>query len=44
METVTNFIFLVSKIMVDGGCSREIFKKEEENKKACTLEDKQWQT
>ena len=27
METVTDFIFLGSKIIVDGGCSHEIFKR-----------------
>ena len=34
METVTEFIFLVSKITVDGDCSHEI-------KRACSLEEKQ---
>ena len=33
METVTDFIFLGSKITVDGNCSHEI-------KNACSLEEK----
>ena len=33
METVTNFIFLGSKITVDGDCSHEI-------KRCCSLEEK----
>ena len=37
VETVTDFIFLGSKIIVDSGCSHEI-------KRCCSLEDKQWQT
>ena len=37
METLTDFIFLGSKIIVDSGCSHEI-------KRCCSLEDKQWQT
>ena len=37
METVTDFIFLGSKIIVDSGCSHEI-------KRHCSLEEKQWQT
>ena len=36
METVTDFIFLGSKITVDSGCSHEI-------KRSCSLEEKQWQ-
>ena len=36
-ETVTNFIFLGSKIMEDGDCSHEI-------KDTCSLEEKLWQT
>ena len=36
-ETVTNFIFLGSKIMADGDCSHEI-------KDTCSLEEKLWQT
>ena len=36
METVTDFIFLGSKITVDGDCSHEV--------KACSLEVKLWQT
>ena len=35
-ETVTDFIFLGSKVTVDGDCSHEI-------KIACSLEEKQWQ-
>ena len=34
METVTDFIFLGSKVTVDGDCSHEI-------KIACSLEEKQ---
>ena len=37
METVTNFIFLGSKITADGDCSHEI-------KDTCSLEEKLWQT
>ena len=37
METVTNFIFLGSKITVDGDCSHEI-------KRLLLLENKEWQT
>ena len=37
METVTDFIFLGSKITVDGECSHEI-------KNACSLEEKLWST
>ena len=37
METVTDFIFLGSKITADGDCSQEI-------KEACSLEEKLWQT
>ena len=33
METVTDFIFLESKITVDGDCSRDV-------KDACSLEEK----
>ena len=36
VETVTDFIFLGSKIAADGDCSHEI--------KICTLEGKLWQT
>ena len=36
METVTDFIFLDSKITADGDCSREL-------KDACPLEEKLWQ-
>ena len=36
-ETVTNFIFLGSKITVDGDCSMKL-------KDACSLEEKLWQT
>ena len=36
METVTDFIFLCSKITVDSDCSHEI--------KTCSLEEKLWQT
>ena len=35
VETVTNFIFLGSKITVDGDCSHKI---------PCSLEEKLWQT
>ena len=37
METVTDFIFLGSKITEDGDCSHEI-------KDTCSLEEKLWQT
>ena len=37
METVTDFIFLDSKIAADGDCSHEI-------KDACSLEEKLWPT
>ena len=37
METVTDFIFLDSKIVADGDCSHEI-------KDACSLEEKLWPT
>ena len=37
METVTDFIFLGSKIIADGDCSHEI-------KRLCSLEEKLWQT
>ena len=37
METVTDFIFLGSKITVDGDCSHEI-------KDPCSLEGKLWPT
>ena len=37
METVTDFIFLGSKITADGDCSHEI-------KSTCFLEEKLWQT
>ena len=37
METVTDFIFLASKITADSDCSHEI-------KTACFLEEKLWQT
>ena len=36
METVTDFIFLVSKITADGDCSHEI------KGLACSLEEKLW--
>ena len=38
METVTDFIFLSSKITADGDCSHEI------KSYSCTLEEKLWQT
>ena len=38
METMTDFIFLGSKITVDGDCSHEILKD------ACSLEEKLWPT
>ena len=37
METVTDFIFLGSKITADGDCSHEI-------KRCCSLEEKLWPT
>ena len=37
METVTDFIFLGSKITADGDCSHEL-------KDTCSLEEKLWQT
>ena len=37
METVTDFIFLGSRITTDGDCSHEI-------KDACSLEEKLWPT
>ena len=37
METVTDFIFLDSKITVDGDCSHKL-------KDACSLKEKLWQT
>ena len=37
LETVTDFIFLGSKITVDGDCSQEI-------KDAYSLKEKLWQT
>ena len=37
METVTDFIFLDSKITADGDCSHEI-------KRRCSLEEKLWPT
>ena len=37
LETVTDFIFLDSKITADGDCSHEI-------KDTCSLEEKLWQT
>ena len=37
VETVTDFIYLGSKITVDGDCSHEI-------KTTCSLEEKLWQT
>ena len=37
METVKDFILLVSKITADGDCSHEI-------KDACSLEEKLWST
>ena len=38
VEIVTDFIFLGSKITVDGDCSHEI------TKDACSLEEKLWPT
>ena len=38
METVRDFIFLVSKIIADGDCSHEIIRD------ACSLEEKLWPT
>ena len=37
METVTDFIFLGSKVIADGDCSHEI-------KDTCSLEEKVWPT
>ena len=37
VETVSDFIFLSSKITADGDCSHEI-------KRCCSLEEKLWQT
>ena len=37
VETVADFVFLVSKITVDGNCSHEI-------KDSCSLEEKLWPT
>ena len=37
VETVTDFIFLASKITADGDCSHEILKN------ACSFEEKLWQ-
>ena len=37
METVTDFIFLGSKITADGDCNHEI-------KRPCSLEEKLWPT
>ena len=37
METVTDFIFLGSKITADGNCSHKL-------KDTCSLEEKLWQT
>ena len=42
METVTDFIFLFSKITADGDFSHDKKKKKEEE--ACFLEEKLWQT
>ena len=38
METVTDFIFLGSKITADGDCSHEL------KKDACSLEESPWPT
>ena len=43
METVTDFIFLGSKITVNGDCSQKI-KDTLIIKDACSLEEKLWQT
>ena len=43
METVTDFIFLGSKITVNGDCSHKI-KDTLIIKDACSLEEKLWQT
>ena len=43
VETVTDFIFLVSKINVDGYWSHEI-KKQTNEKHTCSLKEKLWQT
>ena len=43
METVTDFIFLGSKITADGDCSYEIKRQKKKKKKlkdACSLEEK----
>ena len=44
MESVTNFIFLGSKITIDGDCSHEIKTKQTNKKNACPLEEKLWPT
>ena len=50
METVTDLIFLGSKISADGDCSHEIKtnkqtnKNKQKNKNAYSLEEKLWQT
>ena len=40
IETLTDFIFLDSKITADGGCSLKLKKK----KNSCSLEEMLWQT
>ena len=42
-ETVTDFIFLGSKITAENDCSHEIKKKKKKKKKTCSLEEKLWQ-
>ena len=44
METVTDFIFLGSKITADGDCSQEIKRCKKKKKDACSLEEKLWPT
>ena len=44
METVRDFIFLSSKITVDGDCSHEIKNKTKQKNNACSLQEKLWPT
>ena len=44
METVTDFIFLGSKITADSDCSHEIHAVMKFQGDTCSLEDKLWQT
>jgi len=40
MATVTDFIFLSSKISADADCSHEIKKRKTNKQKTCSLEEK----